>query len=186
MFVLPLTNAYIVQVHYTPKLPQLSVTNMRLPPGPTEIARSMPPGISKVVLTLAYRLLLNHRAALLQKMADKNARKAQAQYTMDHDKDVQFEPRFAAGDNVSLERLTVMVSAADQMGYKRYSKIPPCRTVPHQVLRFGPEFKKIDQHGIWNIASINGLSRVAKKERPKMEITSDLGTKTDTNNAIRT
>lgn len=97
MPVSPLTHAKNVQVHQTPKLAELSLLITPLKPSPTTIALQMPPDISDIDSSLAYKLRLIHRAALKRKIADTNWKKGHVLYEKDYKIHVRSEPRFAAG-----------------------------------------------------------------------------------------
>lgn len=53
---------------------------------------------------------------------------------------------------------------------------PPTTHRSYLVFSVTPKYAKIDQHGIWNILSINRLAKVAKEERSNVNVTSKLRT----------
>lgn len=107
--------AYNVQVLRTKKLHPFSTTITRLTTGSTGTARLLAPKVSNMDSQVAERLCLIYKAALLWKMADASARKAQKRYQKDYDIHVRFEHRFTVCRNVIVERLPPMVSAVDRM-----------------------------------------------------------------------
>lgn len=64
----------------------------------------MPPKVSKIDSSLACRLHLILRAALVTKIANTIFKKAQDQEKEQYDMHVLFEPHFAAGDYGFVER----------------------------------------------------------------------------------
>lgn len=65
-----------------------------------------------------------------------------------------------------------MASAADRMVYEGYSKLLRCQTAPYRTISTGPEYPKTEQDGTRKSISINGLARLAKKDRLNVELTS--------------
>lgn len=176
----PLTYAYNVEVHSTKKLFSFILSTTRLPHGSIAIARPMPPDVSEIDPRHAYRLRLIHRAFLLRKIAITNS-KIQARYKMDYNKDVRFEPLFAAGDFAFVERPPLTASAADRLAFERYSKLLPRRTEPFRAISVRPEYVRIDQNGIRNTVSINRQTRVAKEGRSNVDAMSVSRPSTDRN-----
>lgn len=143
----------------------------------------MLPEFGEIDSRLAYRLRLVHRAVLLRSMADRNYRQAQAGYKKDHDRCVRFDPRFAEGAYVLVERPILMASAVDCMFFVGFSKLLTCHKRPYRVISFRSEFVKIDQDGIQNTISINRLARVARELRANMEVSSESRTIADISSA---
>lgn len=94
----------------------------------------MPSDVSEIDLSLAYRLPLIYRAALIRKIADSNCKKAQALYEKDYEDHVGFEPRFAAHATFLSNVAPLMASAEDHMTFERYYELLPCHTGPNWAI----------------------------------------------------
>lgn len=112
-------------------------------------------------------------------MAYTNTEKATDRYEMYYDKHISFELRFSADDDVFVECLKPIAFAADSSSFRRYSKLLS-RGKRYLAISAGPKYAKIEQDGFWITESINRLTRVAKKRRQKMEVTSDSSPDTNT------
>lgn len=76
-----------------------------------------------------------------------------------------------------------MGSTTDYLAYDGYSKLLPSHTRPYQVISVEPGQPKVKQNGIENTVSISLLTKVGKEGRPKMDVTSDSKSNTNTNHA---
>lgn len=179
----PLAYACKVQVQRTTKLPPFRLAITRLPLGPTALALLVLPDVSEIDAPIANRQRLIHRAALLNKMADSNSKKVQAGYKKDYVKSVRFEQRFAAVDDVFVERPPFMASAADHAAYGGYLKLLSRRKGPFRVNRVASEYAKINQDRIQNTVTISMLTGATKEARPDMHATLDTTSNANTDPA---
>lgn len=122
-FLFLLTCVYSAHVHRTRSLFPFSLAISRKLPGPTAIARLMPPNVSEFDSPLAYRQCFIHGAAPLNKMAETNSKKAQALDKDDYDKHAWLGLCFATAHYVFVERLLLVSSAADDMAFWGYPKL---------------------------------------------------------------
>lgn len=77
---------------------------------------------------------------------------------------VPFEPRFAAGDHVFVERSPQIATAVDRMSYEGYSKHLLCRTERYLISSMEPEYAEVGQNDIENTVLITRLNGVVREE----------------------
>lgn len=92
-------------------------------------------------------------------MVDKNLRGIKKRYKQDYEKKVQFEPTFAPGDYVFVERPPLTTTPAERLASKNYCKLRPRRLWLYRIISGRPDFLKIDQDGIRNTVRINLVRR---------------------------
>lgn len=154
-FVLPLTYVYNSQVHRATKLPPCSLFLTRRAPGPATVLYFLSPQMANKNTALSQRLRLIHKTTFLRQAASDSLRKAQQQHKAKYDNQVRFEPFFAPGDHVFVERPLLTASPAERLASEGYSKLLRKRLSPYRIIRTGPEYVKILQDGIENVVSIN-------------------------------
>lgn len=116
-------------------------------------------------------------------MVDTKFKKAQAQCKEDYDNQGRPEPHFATGDHIFLEDPPTTTSAADGMAYKGYFKLLPRCNEPSWIISVSSKYAKMDEIGAQATVTINQLTKVTKKGRPKTEFKSDQATDDNDNPA---
>lgn len=107
-YVTPLAYAYVVWEQWSKSLTAFSLLLSHYPLGPvSSTSKQMSPDFSNFDSPLAMRFLLTYQAALHRRPADKHLRVTEKRYMSGHNKKFHFEPIYAPGDYVSVDRPTL-------------------------------------------------------------------------------